>query len=68
MNREDNYALYLLEEALRKELIYEETANQMTQGQGFRMNRPSLEAFRQSKIIAQKRIPELTEAINKLKA
>jgi hypothetical protein len=62
----ENYALELLQNALNEELRYLATANEVTRGNGFRFNNATMKAFDTSKYLAEKRIPDLQDAIDKL--
>lgn len=66
----ENYAIYILQNALRDEIISNTDA--VNYGLGTHAyddiagSEPTERAFRESKIIAEKRIPELVNALEKL--
>lgn len=62
---ETNYAVQLLQEALRVELIAKETASQF-KGIGFQMDNMTIKAFDESRRLANERIPQLMDALEKI--
>lgn len=61
-----NYAIQLLQAALDEELRSAATAKEMTHGNGFHFDNATMKAFDESRALAQKRIPELQEALEKI--
>lgn len=65
----DNYALWLLKNALRDEITYRQQACEVLDGnepRHFNNSAASLDAFSESLILADSRIPELIDAIKKI--
>ena len=61
------YVLKILQDNLNSELRALATANEVINGNGFRLSDATMLAFLESKKLANERIPQLTEAIEKLK-
>lgn len=67
---EDNYALWLLETALRNEVNAKQQALQLLEGNEPHYNSKHFketDVFRESLNLADKRIPELLDAIHQIK-
>jgi hypothetical protein len=64
--KNENYALWLLKNALRDELTYQQQAAQVINGDEGQYYPESAEAFRESWKIANERIPQLQKAITQL--
>ncbi len=61
-----DYVINLINEELKKELIALATAKALTQGEGFIMERATMNAFQEQKRLAEERIPQLRAAVKKL--
>lgn len=62
----ENYALKILKESLNNELRYLASAKEITSGNGFKFDNITMNAFNESKRVAEERIPDLIKAINTL--
>jgi hypothetical protein len=64
----ENYALYLLENALRQEIIAQEQGLSLANGSTGYYSEAGRIAFAESLKLANERIPQLQDAISKIKA